>query len=217
MNGGIFAGTADRTVWDKAVAAGFTGTSPVAREWLATGDLPEAVGAVLRGAGEPWASLAPILVVPEHAVPLPGGSMAAHGDVFCLGRHDTGLMSLAIEGKTEEGFGADLTRWQREMPSGRKTRLAFLSDLLGVTLPLPGDLRYQFLARMAGAVIEAQRFHAGAATLLVQSFSPQNTGFADFARFASIMGASGAAIVNVPVPLGKRGGIERYAIWVGAK
>lgn len=231
MSGAVFAGTADLSVWNRAVAAGITGTNRAAKEWLGASStganglpgarLPEAVGAVMTGAGQPWASLAPVLLVPQHQVTLPGGSMPAHGDLLCVARHDTGLMTLAVEGKADEGFGADIAKWQREAASGRKTRLAYLAELLGIALPLPDDLRYQFLARMASAIIEAERFHAGAATLLVHSFSSgetqsrQNTGFDDFARFVQIMGATDPATVNVPVALGIRGRIERYALWVG--
>lgn len=219
MSGMVFAGTADLSVWNRAVAANITGTNRTAREWLGAGapgagGLPEAVGAAMRGAGQPWASLAPVLLIPQHQVTLPGGSMPAHGDLLCVARHDTGLMTIAVEGKADEGFGANIAQWQRETASGRKTRLGYLSELLGVALPLPDDLRYQFLARMASAIIEAERFHANAATLLIHSFSPQNTGLNDFARFAQLCGATAPFAVNVPVSLGRRGGIERYALWV---
>jgi GTP pyrophosphokinase len=103
-----------------------------------------------------------------------------------------GLATIAIEGKAEEPFGEDtVAEWRRHDSSGRKKRLQFLLE----TLSLPddeqvGSVRYQLLHRTAAAVIEARRFGALHALMLVHSFSPQATWFDDFKAFTALFGAT---------------------------
>src|SRR4051794_28318199 len=52
------------------------------------------------------AKLELLLALPEHEVPLPGGSRASQTDLFVLARRPTqGLVTIAVEGKAEEPFG----------------------------------------------------------------------------------------------------------------
>ncbi len=214
----IYIGTADIEDWRKLVRAGHFVTDYSAQltteSWLDTDGFPNALAAVFTSAGEPFASLTPLLVFPEHKVPLPGGSVGTQSDVWCLAAHSSGLASLAVEGKKEESFGPTLAEWQRTTTSGRKTRLAYLVELLGLTPPLPQDLRYQFLHRTASAIIEAKRFHASIAVLVVQSFSSSETGIADFEQFLQLMGVTTAIVADTVIPLGMRDGIMLYAVWV---
>lgn len=214
----IYVGTADIEDWRKLVRAGHFATDYsaqlTAESWLGNESFPEALGAVFQRAGEPFASLTPLLVFPEHTVPLPGGSVGSQSDIWCLAAHATGLASLAVEGKKDESFGPTLEAWQRTTTSGRKTRLAYLAELLGLTLPLPQSLRYQFLHRTASAIIEAKRFRADFAVLVIQSFRPDNDGFADFEQFVGLMKATDPVTVDTVIPLGVRDGVTLYAVWV---
>src|SRR4051794_40984872 len=114
-----------------------------------------------------------LLGLPEHQTPLPGGRAASQTDLLVLARRRAGgLVVLAVEGKANEPFGDDtVAEWRAADTPGRKTRLAYLLELLG----LPDDdrtarLRYQLLHRAAAGLIEAERFGAGDAVLLVHAF-----------------------------------------------
>jgi Domain of unknown function (DUF6946)/HD domain len=136
-----------------------------------------------------------LLALPEHEVPLPGGTRPSQTDLFVLARtpaHD--LVAIAVEGKAEEPFGDQtVAEWRAEESPGRPKRLDYLLDVLG----LPDDeslapIRYQLLHRTASAVIEARRFGARHAVMLVHSFSASDAWFGDFAAFASLYGVSAA-------------------------
>lgn len=214
----IYIGTADIEDWRKLVRAGHFVTDYsaqlTAESWLDTDGFPQELASVFASVGEPFASLTPLLVFPEHNVPLPGGSVGTQSDVWCLAAHSSGLASLAVEGKKEESFGPTLAEWQRTTTSGRKTRLAYLVELLGLASPLPQDLRYQFLHRTASAIIEAKRFHASIAVLVVQSFSNSKNGLRDFEQFVQLMGVTNAVTPDTVIPIGERDGVMLYAVWV---
>ncbi|MBC7808141.1 MAG: hypothetical protein H7145_18580, partial [Akkermansiaceae bacterium] len=110
-------------------------------------------------------------------------------------------------------LGPTLDVWQRTTTSGRKTRLAYLVELLGLTPPLPQNLRYQLLHRTASAVIEAKRFRSEVAVLVLQSFSPDNNGFDDFEQFVRLMGMADPVTNDAVIPLGVRDGVTLYAVW----
>jgi hypothetical protein len=64
-----------------------------------------------------------------------------------------------------------------------------LLETLGLTPDTtPGDLRYQLLHRTASAVIEAERFNATQAMIIVHAFGDDRGGFADFESFAQTLG-----------------------------
>jgi HD domain len=160
----------------------------LADAWEQAGGWPEPVAAAL--ATDPDLSdLELLFAVPEHEVPLPGGSTASQTDLFVLARCPDGdLVTIAVEGKVEERFGDQtVSEWRASESKGRKARLEYLLDVLG----LPdddrlGSIRYQLLHRTASAVIEARRFGARHAVMLVQSFSPTHAWFQDFAAFAAL-------------------------------
>ncbi len=213
----IYIGTADVEDWRKLIRAGHFSTDYSARltadAWLDADGFPEPLSAIFTGAGEPFASLSPLLVFPEHQVALPGGSVGTQSDVWCLAAYGSGLASLSVEGTKGEGFGPTLEVWQRTTTSGRKTRLAYLVELLGLTPPLPQSLRYQFLHRTASAIIEAKRFRAEVAVLVLQSFTPGDDGFGDFEQFLRLMGVTGPVTPDAVIPVGVRDDVTLYAVW----
>lgn len=213
----VYIGTADVEDWRKLIRAGHfmadDSAQLTAGSWLDADGFPQPLAAIFKSAGEPFTSLEPLLVFPAHTVPLPGGSVGTQSDVWCLAAHSSGLASLSVEGAKDEGFGPTLEVWQRTTTSGRKTRLAYLADLLGLTLPLPQDLRYQFLHRTASAIIEAKRFQASIAVLVIQSFSTAATNFPDFEQFVQLMGGESPAFPGAVIPLGVRDGVTLYAVW----
>jgi Domain of unknown function (DUF6946) len=72
-------------------------------------------------------------------------------------------------------------------------------------------IRYQLIHRTASALIEAERFNAQIALMLVHSFSTEDVGFQDFAAFARLLGAG--AEPNGMSHVGERDGVELYLGW----
>jgi len=160
----------------------------------------------------------PLLIFPEWKVPLLGGNRPSQNDVWILAKCDTGLVSISIEGKVEEASGPSLGQWRKDASAGKQIRLKYLSEILGIPEEIPDGIRYQLLHRSASAVIEAQRFGACQAAMLVHSFSPANTGFNDFKNFVRLYNASPEigklvsvkAINNISLHLAWVPGDERY-------
>jgi hypothetical protein len=141
-----------------------------------------------------------LLAIPEHQVPLPGGGRPSQNDLWVLARTPTGLVSMAVEGKVSEPFGPTVGEWLVNASEGKQRRLAYLRDLLKLPDPVPPNLRYQLLHRTASAVLEARRFFAAHAVMLVHSFSQSDEWFADFSDFAAALGVSIEKGQLVPVP-----------------
>ncbi|WP_435531972.1 DUF6946 family protein [Sinorhizobium fredii] len=126
---------------------------------------------------------------PEHKVPLPGSRRGeSQNDLFALVRAGEQTVAITIEGKVDEPFDQPLGRWLKEASAGKRERLNFMCDLLGLKLPLSDDIRYQLIHRTASAVIEAKRFKTDAAAMVVHSFSPTRRWFEDYAAFAALFG-----------------------------
>jgi hypothetical protein len=171
-----------------------------------------------------------LLGIPEHRVPLPGGRRASQTDLFVLARANDGLAAIAVEGKVAEPFGPLVREWIAPTPSsiegepdiapseGKRERLTFLCSGLGLAADDIADARYQLVHRSVSALIEARRFAARYAVMLVHSFSERDDSFADYERFAAMLGADAArdelfaARVpgNVPLYLGWASGDRTY-------
>jgi hypothetical protein len=96
--------------------------------------------------------------------------------------------------------------------SGKQTRWSALCDVLGLDRNCDRGLRYQLVHRTASAVIEATRFHARKAALVVHSFSPQQDGFGDFQAFVRQLGGEVAAPGQL-VQLQAGPGVHLFAGW----
>lgn len=130
-----------------------------------------------------------LLVFPEYETPIPGGRRPSQSDVFVLGKSKNGLVSITVEGKVKEPFGKVVSDWRNPPTPGKLKRLKFLCDCLGLELAEVDGVRYQLLHRTASALIEADRFNASSALMMVQSFSQTDEWFEDFAQFAALFGA----------------------------
>lgn len=123
------------------------------------------------------------------------------------------LVSIAVEGKVDEDFGPLMSDWLKNASEGKKTRLQFLRHRLGLDLEtLPREIRYQLLHRAVAALIEAERFCAKHAVMLVHSFDPNDSGFGHYQAFVNLLG--GDARVNQVVSVGERSGIQLHFAWV---
>ena len=200
----IYAPTAGPESWQQFLAKpdlqwarGYSART-LASSWEAADGLPTEIIAILEPAVGPAELL---LALPEHKTALPGGRRESQSDVFALIRSRVGLMAATIEGKVDEAFGPTVAEWLTEASPGKIERLRAIMDLLGVSGDVNGAVRYQLLHRTAAAIIEADRFGATAATMIVHSFSPKRRWHDDYERFARLLGLSGKVGVAEQVKL----------------
>jgi len=167
----------------------------MAYAWEENAGMPQriiqALGTALDG------NIEPLLVIPEYKVPLPGGRTQSQNDAFVFARIGDQTAVIMIEGKVEEPFGDPISKWFDPNSKGKVERLDYLTKTLGLASNPPVHLRYQLFHRTASAIIEAQRFKADLAIMLVHSFSQTHKWFGDYAAFADLMKCDGAQLGNV--------------------
>ena len=124
----------------------------------------------------------------------------------------------AIEGKVGESFDKTLGKWKEDASQGKRDRLTYLNNCLGLSTDPPDHIYYQLMHRTASAVIEAKRFGAETAVMLIHSFSPKDQWFDEFAEFCELFGISASVgaigettcIDGMPLFLGWVHGDERF-------
>lgn len=185
----------------------------LAYSWEEAGGFPDEIqNALVDSDIKTLKGLTPLLVIPEHKVPLPGGRTESQNDAFVLASTPSGLVSICIEGKVNESFGEPVSKWGPDNSSGKRKRFDFLVDVLGLQGEELSDVYYQLLHRTASAIIEAKRFHAPTAAMLVHSFSQAHTWFPEFCDFAEKLGIQ--AELNKIHYCGKRSAIDLYVGWI---
>lgn len=185
--------------------------------WEDCEGFPPEIGAIL-GQADALRDIEPLLICPEWKVPLPGGDRASQNDVWVLAGTPDRRVSIAIEGKVDESFGPPLEKWKANASPGKRERLEYLVECLGLESEPPGYVYYQLMHRAASAIIEAERFGADAAVMLIHSFSQTDQGFVEFREFSSLFGieaetgvlAGTRARNELPLYLGWVHGDERY-------
>lgn len=179
--------------WSKGYSA-----RTMAYSWEATDSPPPEIAHLMEQA---FGSCELLFAVPEHKTALPGGERKSQSDTFALVRHQGGLATYTIEGKVDEPFGPTVGKWSVNASSGKKERLEYLCHMLGLA-SCPSDVSYQLLHRTVSALIEADRFDAKLAGMIVHSFSPERRWFPEFVRFCALLGceaeAGRAATITVP-------------------
>lgn len=195
---------------DKQWKIGYSART-IAYCWQEAIGLPDEVLSVLLR--EPnFEGLETLIAIPEHKVMLNGGVRSSQNDVWVLARTNSSLVSIAVEGKVSESFGPTMVEWSVNQSEGKLERLQYLCSVLGLTAKPDSDIRYQFLHRTASAIIEANRFHAKHAVMLVHSFSDSNEGFTDYKRFLSLFNITGE--LDKIVFSGHVSGVYLYFAWV---
>lgn len=157
-------------------------------------------------------NLKTVFAVPEHKVPLPGGSTASQNDVWVIAESSSGLISIAVEGKVSEPFGPTVEEWFRTKTPGKETRLKFLCSELGLNYPPPVKVRYQLLHRTVSAIIEAKRFRTNHAAMVVHTFSRTDEWLVDYQYFLSLFDVESG--VNQAVSVELPSGIHLVFAWV---
>ncbi len=202
--------------WQKLLAkpyhwkTGFSAKS-IAYSWTEAKGFPAEVQSTLEGSGlSPFTDLEFLLGFPEYEVPLPGGQRPSQNDIFVLARGIEGLVTIAIEGKVSEPFDKSVDERFKESTLGELERLNYLCGLLRLERNEVGRIGYQLLHRTASALIEARRFGAQRALMLVHSFSKSLEGFADYASFAYLYG-----IRAEPDSVAKAGEFDGVGLYLG--
>lgn len=129
-----------------------------------------------------------LLAIPEHKVYFPPSQgHPSQNDVFVLAKAmDGALLTIAVEAKVSESFDRTVNEWSKELTPGKAERLGFLTRRLEIEDKEIGHVRYQLLHRLASALLEAERFGAGYAALVVHSFSQSDEWFDDYAEFVAL-------------------------------
>jgi len=179
--------------------------------WQEADGMPKDVEAVLLQVPE-FDGLEPLFVIPEHQVSLPGRKQTTQNDCWVLARTKRDLISIAVEGKVSEPFGPTIDEWMKDASEGKKESLSYLCSLIGLDVSLLGNIRYHLLHRTASAIIEAKRFHAKYAVMLVHSFSQTAEGFDDYNHFVELSGVT--AETNKIVFGGQYLDVHLYLAWV---
>ena len=98
-----------------------------------------------------------------------------------------------MEGKVAESFDKPVDERFAEPTPGQSTRLEFLLELLKLDRAAVGGVGYQLLHRTASAILEAKRFGARHAIMLVHSFSQELAHFDDYVAFTALFAQPAAA------------------------
>ena len=183
----------------------------LAYSWEEADGFPSEIEQALAGV-ETLNGTNPLVIIPEHKVPLPGGGGKSQNDVFVLGSTPGGLVSICVEGKVEESFNDPVSKWGPDSTPGKRKRFDYLVGLLELEGEDLSDIYYQLLHRTASPIIEAQRFHATTAVMLVHSFSQEHTWFPEYCDFAGKLGVD--AELNKIHFCGNRSGVDLYIGWV---
>lgn len=198
---------------DKQWKTGYSAKA-LAHCWQEANDFPRSVKRVLKNSGiDLFQDIKLLLAFPEYTVPLkPYRSRPSQSDIFILAKGNDQLISIVVEGKVNEPFGELVADWKLHDMGGKKVRLKFLCEVLQLDVNKIDHIRYQLLHRTASAVIEAKKFNAQNALMLVHSFSQTNEWFDDYCQFLALFSAKGE--INSLVFAKNIDGINLYFGWV---
>ena len=118
---------------------------------------------------------------------------ASQTDLLAILSLGTELALLGVEAKVTETFGDYVRTWLDGGP-GKETRLGQLCERLGLDREVALDLRYQLLHRTMATVLEARRYCAPRAVMMVQSFCESSSGLEDFVAFGRALGFEGLGL-----------------------
>jgi hypothetical protein len=153
--------------------------------WLKAGGFPASVRSAL-DAYPPFKDAELIEAFFERKVDLGTAGHPSQNDLLVYAKIPSGFVAIAVEGKVKESFGQ--YAGEMTMTPGLETRQIDLAGRLGLRRDDLRHIRYQLLHRTLSALLEAERYHANHALMLVHSFSPEDTSFQDYRAFASLLG-----------------------------
>jgi len=192
---------------------GFSARS-LAYAWESAKGFPPEIQDLFTSSDPPFHDVELLLMIPEHKVLMPPyGGHPSQNDLFVLAKDSSnGLITITVEGKVSESFDKNLSKWNAESSPGKHKRLAFIKDTLGLVGEIPPTIRYQLLHRTASVILEAKRFTARSAVMVVHSFSQSDLWFDDYQAFLKIYGVVDAKIGKLYF-LTELFGIKVYSGW----
>ncbi len=198
---------------EKHWRTGFSARS-LAYAWENARGFPTEIQDLFTTSDQPIQDMELLLAIPEHKVFMPPyGGHPSQNDLFVLARNSSNsLITITVEGKVSESFDKNLSEWNREASPGKVTRLAFIKDKLGLTDEVPPGIHYQLLHRTASAIIEAERFTATSAMMIVHSFSQSDSWFDEYGAFIRLFGIKNAMIGKLYF-LRELSGIKLFSGW----
>ena len=184
----------------------------MADRWQAAAGFPAEI-ARLFSTARATRSAALLVAIPHHQVPLAGGAHAAHLDLWALVRTGRGLLSVAIDAVGAEAFDAEAD--DRTATTESRRLWKGLCRLLEIHESADTPVSSQLVHRTTTALVEAKRFFARGAAVVVHSFGESRRGFSDFQQFVRLMGG---ALVEPGqlVEVQPREGVELYFGWAQA-
>jgi hypothetical protein len=195
---------------DRQWKTGFSART-LAHCWQEVDGFPGSVVAALNSPSGPFSAIKPLIIFPEHKVPLPGGRASSQCDIWVLAKDRSGLVSIAVEGKVAEPFGPTVNAWLKNASTGKRERIQFIQSKLELD-SIPGSISYQLLHRTVAAILEAERFEARNAVLLVHSFSDRNLWFSEFQQYVSLFGVT--ADLNRTQTKRLQSGLSLHFSWI---
>jgi len=183
--------------------------------WLESDGLPKEIIAVFEKSNIKLFQDIKLLVgFPEYKVFLPPFSgHPSQNDIFILAKSNGQLISIMVEGKVSESFGETIETWLKNSSKGKEERLDFLYNQLNIdSKKVNPSIRYQLLHRTVSALIEAKRFNAANALMLVHSFSNDDKWFNDYNQFLGLLELKGE--INSLIGPKKIKEVNLYFAWV---
>lgn len=154
-----------------------------------------------------------LMAVPEHRVKLDDDRRPSQNDLWAMLLLRQGYASVAVEAKAGEDFDKTITEWMSKESEGKTERLQFLTQTLGLPEVPPGNIRYQLVHRTASAVLEALRWKAPVALMLVQCFKESPTSWSDYRAFAALFGikVEGRGVISGPIRIAD---VDLFLGWI---
>jgi hypothetical protein len=185
--------------------------------WQGAGGLPEGIVRAFDRCESPAVhGLKVDVAIVEKPVFLDNHVAPSMTDLMAYAHNASGeTVILAVEGKAQEAFGLPIRSWLRgdalqfaAETAARPTRVRrfeFLCTRLGLSVDHECQLRYQLFHRTVSALLEAERYAAKAAVVLVHAFGPHgSSNWTDYQLFLEALGAPSPTpgVVVGPLRLG---------------
>lgn len=184
----------------------------LANSWVSADDFPPTVRQVMQ-ANPLFADARLIEAFFERKVDLGTPGHPSQNDILVYAEARGGHVAIAVEGKVKESF--DLYVCDKKKTPGLLARLVDLCKRLEVDPAAVQQIRYQLLHRSVSALMEAERYGAEHALMLVHSFCPHDTSFEDYRAFAAILGLAQETVqVNRITGSRQLGTVRLHLGWV---